>query len=363
LEGEHNELGDYGYNRDKKRGKKQVVIGLLCDDEGVPVSVETFSGNTSDQATFFNQVNKLVKRFGCERVTMVGDRGMIKSAQVEAIEKAGFHYITAITKAEIESLVKRDIIQMDCFEDKLFEAVDGDIRYVLRRNPVRAEEMKEIRLDKKAKIERMVETKNEYLSEHPKAQVEVALRDVKTRINKLYVSRWLKVISKGRELYLDKDEAALSEESRYDGCYVLKTDLSSDVASKDVIHDRYKDLGEVESSFRIIKSTHLEVRPIHVRLKDHTRAHVFVVMLAYMIRQELKRCWEKMNITVKEGIANLSSVCGTAIMINNVPFCYKIPLPRDTIKELLDSAKITLPDVLPTKGIKVTTKNKTRIMR
>jgi hypothetical protein len=97
LEGDHNALADWGYNRDKKRGKKQIVIGLLCDEEGEPVSVEVFAGNTADPQTFCDQVKKVAERFGCRRVTFVGDRGMIKSAQVEELESVDFHYITAIT--------------------------------------------------------------------------------------------------------------------------------------------------------------------------------------------------------------------------------------------------------------------------
>ena len=111
LEGEHNELADWGYSRDKKRGKKQIVIGLLCDDEGDPVSPEVFTGNTSDLSTFESQVKKAAHRFGCERVTFVGDRGMIKSGQIEDLSEAGFHYITAITKSQIRSLIKQGVFK------------------------------------------------------------------------------------------------------------------------------------------------------------------------------------------------------------------------------------------------------------
>ncbi len=83
LEGDDNALGAYGYNRDGKKGKKQIVIGLLCDEQGEPVSTEVFRGNTQDPATFASQVKKASQRFGCERVTFVGDRGMIKSGQIE----------------------------------------------------------------------------------------------------------------------------------------------------------------------------------------------------------------------------------------------------------------------------------------
>lgn len=358
LEGDKNELSDWGYNRDRKKGKKQIVIGLLCDDGGVPVSVEVFPGNTSDLSTLGSQVQKLAERFGCSKVTMVGDRGMIKSAQVETIKDAGFHYITAISKAEIESLVKKDIIQLDLFDDKLVEVEDEVIRYVLRRNPKRAKEIADSRLDKRGSIESLVEVKNQYLKEHKRAKVEVALRDVNAKIEKLFVSKWIKVFSRDRELFLEIDIDALTMESRYDGCYVLKTDLPRKKASKEMIHDRYKDLGQVEDAFRTMKTAHLEVRPIHLRIAERTRAHVFVVMLAYIITKELKKCWEDLNVTVEEGIANLSSLCSNTVVINGVARYQKIQKPRNSVLDLFDKAKVDIPDILPFKTVNVTSKKK-----
>src|SRR5207302_2493135 len=139
LEGECNAFGAYGYNRDGKKGKKQIVIGLLCDAQGEPVSTEVFRGNTQDPKTFAAQVNKARERFGCERVTFVGDRGMIKSGQIEDLSQAGFHYITAITKPQIDTLIEARLIQMGLFAAEICEVEREDVRYVLRRNPIRAE--------------------------------------------------------------------------------------------------------------------------------------------------------------------------------------------------------------------------------
>jgi len=101
--------------RDGKKGKKQIVIGLLCDEDGTPVSTEVFRGNTQDPQTFGAQVRKASQRFGCQRVTFVGDRGMIKSGQIEELAKAGFHYITAITKPQIDTLLSGGVLQMALF--------------------------------------------------------------------------------------------------------------------------------------------------------------------------------------------------------------------------------------------------------
>src|SRR5216684_4116465 len=121
LEGEDNAYGAYGYNRDGKKSKKQIVIGLLCDEQGAPVSTEVFRGNTQDPKTFAAQVKKASQLFGCERVTFVGDRGMIKSGQVEDLAQAGFHYITAITKPQIDTLIEARLIQMELFAAELCE--------------------------------------------------------------------------------------------------------------------------------------------------------------------------------------------------------------------------------------------------
>src|ERR1017187_10221255 len=137
LEGEDNAFGAYGYNRDGKKGKKQIVIGLLCDEEGTPVSTEVFCGNTQDPQTFGAQVRKASQRFGCQRVTFVGDRGMIKTGQIEELAKAGFHYIPAISKPQIDTLLSGGVLQMALFDDSLCEVEQDSVRYVLRRNPVR----------------------------------------------------------------------------------------------------------------------------------------------------------------------------------------------------------------------------------
>jgi hypothetical protein len=193
LEGEDNALGAYGYNRDGKKGKKQIVIGLLCDQHGEPLSTEVFCGNTQDPATFASQVKKARERFACEHVTFVGDRGMIKSGQIQDLAKAGFHYITAITKPQIQTLLKAGVLQMNLFDAELCEVSDESVRYVLRRNPLRAEELSASRTDKKASVERLQGTLNRYLTEHPRAKASTAERTVCAKITQLKLKDWLAV--------------------------------------------------------------------------------------------------------------------------------------------------------------------------
>jgi hypothetical protein len=358
LEGQDNALGAYGYNRDGKKGKKQIVIGLLCDEQGEPVSTEVFQGNTQDPATFASQVNKAKDRFGCERVTFVGDRGMIKSGQIRDLEQAGFHYITAITKPQIQTLLQAGVLQMDLFDAELCEVSYEGVRYVLRRNPLRAEELSASRADKKASVERLRENLDRYLTEHPRAQTSTAERSVRAKVAQLKLDAWLTVEVEGRSLKLRVNQPALDGISRLDGCYVLKTDLPQSAATKKVIHDRYKDLAEVEQAFRQCKTAHLEARPIYVRTADHTRSHVLVVTLAYLIRRDLSRAWTTLDVTIEEGLNQLQTLCATEISVDGGGSCLRIPTPSPSSLALLKALNIQLPKLLPHTETRVVTRKK-----
>jgi DDE family transposase len=359
LEGEHNELGAFGYNRDGKRGKRQLVIGLLCNGGGRPLSIEVFAGNTQDPKTFTPQVKKVAKRFGGREITFVGDRGMIKSQQIEALGERQFHYITAITKPQIEALLKSDVLQLDLFDETLAEiTTEEGLRYVLRRNPYRAEEIAASREDKYQTLSKAAVESNHYLSAHPRARVEVALRLLENRRQKLRLAQWVKLSIESREIRVAKDLPALREIAKLDGCYVLKTDLARAAASKETVHDRYKDLALVEWAFRESKTVHLELRPIYVRRTSRTRGHAFVVMLAYTLIKELATRWQPLDLTVKEGIDQLATLCLTEVRINDQAPYHQVPTPRDTLQRLLDAAQVRLPKVLPSRGVTVTTKTK-----
>ncbi len=362
LEGQHNELAAFGYNRDRKRGKKQIVIGLLCDHTGTPLSVEVFRGNTQDTKTFGSQVVKVAARFGGGTVTFVGDRGMIKGPQIEELaqyKEHDFHYITAITKPQIEKLIKEGQIQMGLFDQTLAEITEpAGIRYVLRRNPERSLQIKQSRKEKYVAVEQVVQERNQYLQEHPRAKTAVALRLAQAKAKQLKIDDWVIVEAKERTLRVEKDQEPLKQVEKLDGCYVLKTDLSAELAPKETVHDRYKDLATVEWAFRTCKTSHLEMRPIHVRLARRTRAHVFVVMMSYWISKELSSLWQSFDLTVEEGIDELKSLCMMEIKIADDKFVGRIPEPRELGKKLLDSANVKLPVSLPNTGIEVATKKK-----
>jgi transposase len=154
------------------------------------------------------------------------------------------------------------------------------------------------------------------------------------------------------------NEDAANEAAKLDGCYILKTDLPEIKASTETVHNRYKDLALVEWAFRTCKTSELELRPIHVRLATRTRGHVFVVMLAYRIVQELAKRWRHVDVTVQEGLDELATLCTVEVETNDGVTYNRIPKPRHSIKTLLDAAKVHLPTIIPASGVKVTTKKK-----
>jgi hypothetical protein len=231
--------------------------------------VEVFPGNTPDTATFASQLRKVARRFGGGAVTLVGDRGMIKGPQIELLagQEGEFHSITAMTKPQMETLLARGVVQVELFDEELAEVTDTrqGVRYVLRRNPLRAAQVAATREDKRRTIEKAIGEQNNDLAERPRAQLEQAADRVSRKIDKLRLSAWLSVSHADRSLSLVCDADVLAEVSKLDGCDWLKTDLEPNAATKELVHDRYKGLAEVEWAFRTSKTAPLEVRPIFVR--------------------------------------------------------------------------------------------------
>ena len=318
-----------------------------------------FPGNTPDPHTFAAQLAKVKTRFGVQEITFVGDRGMIKGQQIEDLAQQGLHYITAITKPQIEKLLKQGTFQMDLFDQELAEVLtDEGLRYVLRRNPVRAQEVRDTRQAKLAMLQAQVAKQNQYLTDHPRAHAQGAWQKLVARAKTLRIADWVELTVGERSMTLTINKDAQTEAAKLDGCYVLKTDLTPAQAPKEIVHDRYKDLASVEHAFRTCKTAHLEVRPIFLRLEARTRAHAFVVMLAYQIIQYLASCWSTLDFTVEEGLHALATLCLMEVSPTNAPSYHCIPTPRDAIARLLHCADIKLPKAFSLSGTRVSTKKK-----
>lgn len=356
LEGICNELGQYGHNRDKKNGKLQIVVGLLTGPDGSPVAVRVFDGNTPDTKTVSEQIRIVAESFGIKEVTLVGDRGMIKGPQIEELPE-DFRYITAITKPQILRMLNEGKFQLELFSDKVCEIEDAGVRYVLRRNPLRALQLSESRESKLAAIVTFAQDLTKRLAEHPKAHVDKALNQVNNKIKQLKVEKWVSATAEGREIIVDKDPIALANESLLDGCYVIKSDVPKTSADAQTLHDRYCDLENVERAFRTMKTVHLDLRPIFVHTAEHTKGHVFVVMLALLLQRELERCWTELDLTVEEGIDELGAIQALQITLGPVAI-NTVPQPNQRAALLLEKASVVLPRALPKFVAHVHTKKK-----
>jgi len=345
FEGQCNEMAAYGYNRDGKRGKKQIVIGLLTQEEGDPISIEVFKGNSSDMTTVASQVNKLVSEFGVKEVVFIGDRGMIKSEQAENLTEAGYYYITAITKPEIELLLRQGNLQMGLFDEKVMEISIDDVRYIMRRNPVRVEEIKNNRQQKFEKLCRTAVALSEKLAMHSRAKTETAMKQINELAKKLRISEWTNIVMENRKINIFTDEEKLKAISKLDGCYVIKTNVSKKQLSTNKVHDRYKDLSLIEQAFKSIKTGFLEVRPIYVRKASRTKGHLFVTMLAYKL---VRLFWQNTQHLGKElhhmidAIDNIKTV-HISLANNTVT---RIPDISEEKRHIFKALNITLPSTL-----------------
>ena len=246
---------------------------------------------------------------------------------------------------------------MNLFDETVAEVLEGNVRYVLRRNPVRAAEIAGSRQSKMDSLQRLVQTQNVYLADHPRASVAVAERKIEAKHKKLRLPA-IERKTEGRTISISPQCDPWSEAARLDGCYCLKTDVPANKASKEIIHNCYKDLAQVEWAFRTSKTGLLEARPFFVRLEKRTRGHLLVVMLAYLIVQELSRYWRDLDLTVEEALDELKSLCTTQVVVKDRPVLHNIPKPRASVQRLLDAANITLPPSIPDRGVRVSTRKK-----
>lgn len=360
FEGMENALAAYGYNRDKKKRKKQVVIGLLSINNGAPISVEAFAGNTQDTQTFQSQLEKLKSRFGCKDVVLVGDRGMIRKKQKLLAKEYGFKYITALTLPEVNSLINKKIITLDHFTAELQSICHNKIRYIYRRNPGRAKETQRQRQERLSTAQNRVNQENKKLKSQLKTSPILAKGRTKKYLKRLCINEWVDVYIEKGLLYLRVDEGLLKEKSKFDGCYIWTTELTEDQATDKEIYERYKDLKYVEDDFRTFKTNLLEIRPIHVRTVESTKGHLFVTMLAHMIVRELRRNLLSINMTVEESLRVLGLICQNSIRCSDDITIEMIPEPSLEAVSILKALNIKLPKTIKEVQVRVVTRHLTR---
>jgi hypothetical protein len=288
FEGECNELGQYGYNRDGKKGKRQIVIGLLTAEDGDPLAVRVFEGHTADPSTVAEQIRLLKEQFGITEVVMVGDRGMIKAKGKAALSAEGFRYITALTDAQVRTLLQQGVLQPDLFDTHWCEAEHGDKRLVVRRNDtVRVREGRR-REDKLRQLQEKVNERNAFVAKSKRASAEKGLTTLQFWVKSHKLGKFVTLALEARAIVCTVDEEAKAEDALLDGCYILETDVPKGLMDAATVDGRYRDLQKVERNFRTVKTTFLDLRPIFVRKANRTKAHVFVAMLALKITRQFE---------------------------------------------------------------------------
>lgn len=245
---------------------------------------------------------------------------------------------------------------VNSYDETLTEIDDQGVRYILKRNPIRKAEIENARKSKFESLQKFIQQKNDYLQEHKRAKIETVKKDAAKKLDQLNL-QWIQIAEEDSQLLLQEDKEKFAEISELDGCYVLKTDLPKS-HDKGEVHSCYKELSEVEWAFRTMKTSFLELRPIYVRKESRTRAHVFIIMLAYLVEKELRRNWSAIDLTVQEGILELASLCSLKINLSDDTSYQTIPKPRIQSAELLKAAKVKIPLVIPSLGTKVYTTKK-----
>ena len=303
------DLAEFGYSRDKKKGKKQINFALLCDKVGRPVGVEVFPGNTGDPSTLHVQLKKLKERFGLTRFTIVGDRGLLTHARInEEIQPGGYDWITALRKDSIRHLVKQGNIQMTLFDEAdLAEIVSDEYpgeRLVVCRNPFQKEhaaEKREALLQATEKRLDALVTATRRTRRPLRGTDKIALR-AGSILGKHKMKKHFRITITDHSFQYERKDESIAQEARLDGIYAIRTSVSKEKLTADEAVAAYKQLTVVEKAFRSMKSVDLKVRPIYHYRERRIKTHIFLCMLAYYVQWHMKQALAPMTFAEEDPV-------------------------------------------------------------
>jgi len=295
VEGRCCELARHGYNRDGKKGKLQIVYGLLCAADGCPVAIEVFEGDTGDPRTLAAQIDKVKKRFALERVALVGDRGMITQARLDAeIAPAGLDWITALRAPAIRTLVEAGALQMSLFDQRDMAAITSPDypgeRLIVCRNPDLARERTRKREDLLAATEAdlaVIAAAVRRARNPLRGEAEIALK-VGAVVNRHKVAKHFELSIGDATFSFHRKTEAIAAEAALDGIYVVRTNLPKKLLDDAATVGAYKSLARVERAFRSLKTVDVHLRPIFHWTTPRVRAHVLLCMLAYHVEHHMR---------------------------------------------------------------------------
>src|SRR5580704_5113994 len=313
LEGTQCPLAARGYSRDGKKGKLQIEYGLLTDPAGRPVAVRVFPGNTGDPAAFTAIAGVIRKKFGLAQMVMVGDRGMITSARIQALNQLEdgtrrpdpYGWITALRAPAIRTLMADDgPLQLSLFDQQdLAEITSPDFpgeRLIACRNPVLAAERARKLEDLPAATEKLLAP----LIARVQAGRLTGAAEIGIEVGKVITTyktgKHFTVTITENSLTVARKQDQIDAEAALDGFYVLRTPVPADELDAAAVVTAYKNLKYVERDFRHIKSDDLDLRPVFHRLEERVRAHVLICMLACYLTWHLRRAWAPLTFTDQE---------------------------------------------------------------
>ena len=296
MEGRCCPLAQYGYNRDGKRGKLQIVYGLLCAADGCPVAIEVFEGSTADPMTLTSQVSKLKERFALDHVVLVGDRGMITQARItEDLSAAGLDWITALRAPAIKALRDAGALQMSLFDERDMASITSPDfpgeRLIVCRNRALAAERARRREELLAATERELARIAAAVArkrQRRRGAAAIGLKVGAVLDQHKMAKHFTLDIADNRFGFARKTEQ-IAAEAALDGIYVVRTSLPVTVLDDPATVRSYKSLSLVERAFRCLKAVDLQIRPVYHWLADRVRAHVFLCMLAYYLEWHMRQ--------------------------------------------------------------------------
>ena len=295
YEGHTCPLAFYAYDRDKK-GLPIIVYGLLTDQEGRPVSIDVYPGNTGDPSTVADQVNKLRGRFGLSRVVLVGDRGMLTQTRIDHLKKhPQLGWISALRSEAIRKLIDKGRVERSLFDERNLAEITSpdfpDERLIVCFNPLLADKRRRKRKELVAATERDLDKIVRQVSRRTKTPLTASEIGVK-------VGKIIGCHKMGKHFHLTieqnrfewvRDEASIAAEEALDGIHVIRTSETTERLSAEETVRSYKNLSQVERAFRTLKGIDLLIRPIRHRTEDHVRAHLFLCILSYYVEWHMRR--------------------------------------------------------------------------
>jgi hypothetical protein len=356
------ELVRFGYNRDGKKGREQIVVGLICNGQGCPVGVEVYAGNTKDETTVVDKVHEIKRSYGIEKVIFVGDRGMITQSNIEALkDEEDLQTIGALTHGEMMALLKEKVIDLDLFDERSIHEVtdpaDPSRRYCLCRNPQTAQR-------ESATRQRLLDLTATALAEIGAYKRATTVEKLGARVGKVLAKykmgkfiQWsieadqTKPTARTHRLVWSINADKVAQEKRFDGCYIITSDVDKDQMNTVEVVTAYKSLTFVERAFRNLKTVQLEIRPVYHKNDERIRSHVFLCMLAYYLQWHMEQRLaplfandgqgQERRWTFRGVIDCLTQITRNRVTVSGAEF-YQNSTPTQEQEQILDLLQVSM---------------------